>query len=204
MAALCSLFHPCAHHTAHRGVREIGKPDTLAFRTFVESHQAEVFSLVFAIVGELDQSDVIAQDVFAQAYKRIARSGVCDHEQTWLYRLAIRRVRIHLIMQRLRSWLNRVRKIADTGLAPPACSDTGNSKSGERGLLLSWLQKLPIENRILLVLREIGGHSIEAIAEITRKDPKTVRAELLTARELLLRVSEKSHFAAQTKIGVRN
>lgn len=138
MAAPCSLFHACARHTARRAVREIARPDTVAFRTFVQRHQAEVFSLVSAVVGDHpDQADVIAQDIFARAYKNIATSGLCDNDRIWLCRLAIQRIRMHLRMQRLRYWVSGVWRLTGSDSVRSAGQDTSKSKSWQRDLLLS-------------------------------------------------------------------
>lgn len=64
-------------------------PQTL--RAIVERHQARVFSIAFRILGESGVAEEVAQDVFLELHRNLARLASPEHVTAWLRRVACHR-----------------------------------------------------------------------------------------------------------------
>ena len=64
------------------------KGDRRAYRTLVELHHLNVFSLVMRIVQQRELAEEIAQDVFLKAFRSLQKFKGTSKFSTWLYRIA--------------------------------------------------------------------------------------------------------------------
>jgi RNA polymerase sigma-70 factor (ECF subfamily) len=61
----------------------------------------------------------------------------------------------------------------------------------QRDLALKLLSRLPEEERTLLLLKEVEGHSVEELAEMTGINENTIKVKLFRARQKLLKVAQR-------------
>src|ERR1700728_310961 len=61
------------------------------FRAIVERHQARVFSIAFRVLGESGVAEEVAQDVFLELHRNLARLAGDEHVTAWLRRVACHR-----------------------------------------------------------------------------------------------------------------
>ena len=64
-------------------------PET--FRGIVERHQGRVFSIAFRILGESGVAEEVAQDVFLELHRSLARLESEEHVAAWVRRVACHR-----------------------------------------------------------------------------------------------------------------
>jgi len=53
------------------------------------------------------------------------------------------------------------------------------------------LARLPEEERMLLLLKEVEGHSVEELAEMTGINENTIKVKLFRARQKLLKAAQR-------------
>jgi len=60
-----------------------------------------------------------------------------------------------------------------------------------RDLVLKLLEKVSVEDRNLLLLKEVEGHSVEELAEMTGMNENTIKVKLFRARQKLVKAAQR-------------
>lgn len=165
--------------------------DHAAFAEVFQLHRDMVYTLALRLLTDKSEALDLTQEVFLTLFRK-ARTfrGDCSLK-TWLYR-----VTINAAGGRNRWWRRRRRDAfipldlqdRDHGrpLDPPTSvpSPARRCLSEElRAAIAAGLGKLPFEQRVALVLREVEGLTYEEIAEVTGAGPGTVKSRIARARE---------------------
>lgn len=177
-----------------RLVRRLKQGDERAFQELVETYQDRVFSLVLRMMGNRQEAEDVAQEVFFSVYRAMHRFRGDARLYTWIYRIAVNACRSRLKYLKGRN-LDRQQSADEQTLAK---GDAGRSPQGSipgpeavvQGNRLQMaiareLAKLDPDHRQVLVLRDIQGLSYEDIAKITGLAPGTVKSRLHRARVAL-------------------
>ena len=61
----------------------------------------------------------------------------------------------------------------------------------QRDLVTKLLDKVSEEDRQLLMLKEVEGHSVEELAEITGMNENTIKVKLFRARQKLVKAAQR-------------
>ncbi len=153
--------------------------DRQAFNELVRCYQDLVFRLCVRLLGNSDDAEDAAQEVFLRAYTRLAGFRGLSSFKTWLVRLTIN------------TCLNqRGRQQPLQSLAPevvdgaPSVEDTV-LRAETVARVHTALQALPQQYRIAVVLRDLEGLSYREIAEIVDVPEGTVRVWAFRGRERL-------------------
>jgi RNA polymerase sigma-70 factor (ECF subfamily) len=160
-----------------RGERE-------AFRILFETYRDKVYSIALRFSGDESLAMDIAQDTFLKLYGSIADFRGDAQFSTWVYRLVVNSCLDH----KRRSW--RLLPMADEVLAVlrapgdalHALLRTEMSERVQRAI-----EKLPAEQRIVVVLRYTEGLGYEEIAEAVSCSMGTVASRLNRAHKALER-----------------
>ncbi|HUU46405.1 MAG TPA: sigma-70 family RNA polymerase sigma factor [Acidobacteriota bacterium] len=155
--------------------------ESAAWRTLIERYQNQVYAIAFRMVGDADDAQDIAQEVFVRFYRTLDRFRPDGRIATWLYRVAVN-LAIDTKRRRLRRPDETVEPVDQNPLP-----DTRAEQRDLRVILERIIHTLPPKQRRVLVLRDLQGFSTEEIAEILRCRQNTVRVHLARAR---LRVKE--------------
>lgn len=166
--------------------------DAAAFDLLVRRHQQIVFAVAVRMLGDRDEAEDVAQDVFVRAYRAIGSFRREAKMSTWLVSIAM-----NLCRNRRRWWARRKRVIVasldepletDEGavghaVADPAPGPRHRAESAEREQrIMAALQQLGEADRTMIVLRDLQGHSYEEIAKIAGCRLGTVKSRLSRAR----------------------
>lgn len=176
-----------------RLVRALKARDEDAFSELVQVHQHKVFNIVFRILGDKQEAEDVAQEVFITVFKHIDQFRGEAKFSTWLYRIATNHAR-----NRIKYLGRRARKkhqdIQDTpegdvlqnplGTAP-ARPDRQAQAVELEVIIQEGLQQLGAEHREIVVLRDIENLSYIEISEITGLAEGTVKSRLFRARVAL-------------------
>jgi RNA polymerase sigma-70 factor (ECF subfamily) len=160
-----------------RGERE-------AFRVLFETYKDKIYSIALRFSGDESLAMDIAQDTFLKLYASIADFRGDSQFSTWVYRLVVNSCLDH----KRRSW--RVIPMADEFLvvlrAPgDALHALLRNEMSER--VQRAIDKLPAEQRIVVVLRYTEGLGYEQIAEAVGCSVGTVASRLNRAHKALER-----------------
>lgn len=150
--------------------------DETAWRDIVETWSPRVFGLIRAQCGNVDLAEEITQSTFCTVVERIGRYAEVGRFESWLFRIAINRLRDE--MRRRRRHANPVETEALIGLAGAAGEPTEPPLPGgeELSALEEALGRLSESDRQVVHLRHITGLSFARIAEILNEPLGTVLA----------------------------
>lgn len=158
--------------------------DDDAFGEFVRRHTPSVHRWMARAVGE-DDADDMTQDVFLRAYRGLPRFRQQAPPRAWLAAIAD-----NAIKNRYRS-KSRFRRIFAPDPSPDALADrAAGSASPEddaradesRTSVRDALQKLPVEFRLPVVLRDLEEWSYEEIAVSLELPIGTVKSRIARGR----------------------
>jgi RNA polymerase sigma-70 factor (ECF subfamily) len=144
---------------------------TMAFSHFIEQNAPRVCSAVRAILGNQDEADKIAQQVFVTAWFTAKGRDTWRLPYAWIYRIVVSECYGYLRMKRLE----------------PSVDGTLDRVHQQRDLLNQALERVPDEDRYLLLLRELEGYSVTQLSEATKLDESTIKKRLFEARQRLAR-----------------
>src|SRR6202048_5515707 len=144
-----------------------------AFREIVERYQSKVFSIIHGIVRQRNDVEDIAQQVFAKVYFSLRNFDFRSSLITWIYKITVNECFDYLRKKKVRKLVyesdmseDEVRRVENSEPAidhkPPIDADLAR-----RDYLMKLLSKVSEEDRMLLVLKEVEGHSVEELAEQT-------------------------------------
>lgn len=166
--------------------------DEAAFEELVGRFQPRVLSIIRGLLRQSNDVEDIAQQVFTKVYFALARFDFRSAVATWIYKIAVNECYDHLRKKRVR----RAVLQADMSAEEAAMFDNRDvaGRAGEAGihrrlelkqLADRALAMVSIEDRILLVLKEIEGYSIQEVAAILSLNENTVKVRLFRARQAL-------------------
>jgi RNA polymerase sigma-70 factor (ECF subfamily) len=155
-----------------------------AFRALFETYQDKIYSVALRFSGDEALAMDIAQDTFLKLFSCMAEFRGDSSFSTWVYRLVVNSCLDH----KRRSW--RMIPIAGEVLAmlrAPGDALHGLMNSEMRGRVQGAVEKLPADQRIVVVLRYTEGLAYEEIAEVLGCSMGTVASRLNRAHKALER-----------------
>src|SRR4029079_6045361 len=156
--------------------------DLDAFEELMHARIDAIYRLSFAIVGDEADARDSTQESFIAAWRRIR--GLRDPERfdAWLQRIAVNSARMTLRSRGRR----RVREIPSADVANVAgMSDEAKPERSDSDALGAALDRLPVDQRTIVVLHHLEGHDLAGLAEILEIPIGTVKSRLHTARQAL-------------------
>ena len=168
--------------------------DPEAFAQLVALHEGLVFNLAGRLLGDVEEARDVAQEVFLQVYRSLDRFEGRSSLRTWIYRIVVNRCRNRQRWWRRRS-LGHSRPLETLSPAEEARLSLETSPWGgpherlERRELTRRLDRalaaLRFEQRVVLLLRELEGLSIDEIARTLELPAGTVKSRLARGRDAL-------------------
>ena len=174
-----------------RLVKEAKDGSLDAFNQLVAEYQTPVYNLAFRMLIDAAGAEDVTQDTFLAAYRKL-HTFHTGNFRAWLLRIASNSCRDHLRSPRVR------RSVSLEALEESpsfAVQDTGESPEAhvlrrELGyMIVETFLRLPVDQRLAVVLVSVLGYSYDEAAEIMRVPIGTVKSRLsrgrLTLRDLL-------------------
>jgi RNA polymerase sigma-70 factor (ECF subfamily) len=162
--------------------------DDAAFDHLILRYQDMVFSLAFRLLGGYDEAVDLSQEVFLQVYRKLSSFRRDSSLKTWIYRIVINRAK-----NRRRWWKRRITEM--TALPIEVAETRARSKElppdevlarKEQGRILhEAIDRLPFDQRTILLLKEIEGLSYDEISSTLDLPLGTVKSRLARARASL-------------------
>jgi RNA polymerase sigma-70 factor (ECF subfamily) len=191
------------HRTDDRElVRRAQHDDKEAFEVLVRRHQNRVLAVAGGILRNKEDVEDIAQQVFLKAYFSLKRFDQRAAFTTWLYKITVnecwdllrkRKVRPLLYEAELSEEQARMyRASEETEDGAPDVSDTLAAREQVERLL----DCLEERDRMMLILKEVQGFSVEEIAEILEINGNTVKVRLFRARQRITERMKRSRRVA--------
>jgi len=176
-------------------IRRLRERDERAFREMVDEYRDRVFSLTLRMLGNREEAEDLAQEVFITVFKSIDSFRGDSKFSTWLYRITANHCK------------NRIKYLARRHDRKKSEFDEENTKGAVAGapstpnrarrpdeqmqssqmevLIQKAIESLPEDRRLLIVLRDIEELSYDEISEITGLAQGTVKSGISRARSTL-------------------
>ncbi len=169
----------------------------MAFREVVERYQAKVFSIIFGILRNHNDAEDIAQQVFAKIYFSIKNFDFRSSLLTWIYKITVNECYDYLRKKRVRKLVYEsdfseedALRMENSGTATEQATPV-DVRLSQRDFLMKLLEKLSDDDRTLLLLKEVEGHSVEELSQMTGMNENTIKVKLFRARQKLLKAAQR-------------
>ena len=162
-----------------------------AFEQLVIRHQELVFSLAYKLTGNREMANDVAQESFIRAWKAIEKFRGDSTFSTWIYRITVNTAWTLRKKAKKHNTLN----IDDT-YEPIVIDEKKDPElvainSDLSSVLINALDKLPIEQRIIVELKNIEGRSHKEIADYLDISVTAAKVRLHRAHQKLRIILEE-------------
>ena len=166
------------------------RPEIL-FELLLRQHFDDLYARAYRLSGNVADAEDLVQDLCVRVYPRIDELEGLDDPRAWLMRI-LYRLFIDLVRSRQRSPLRSMDAADPDERAQAVSSEPGPEQRVEGILAHERLERawrhLDEEQRVLLVLQGIDGHSLAEIERITGIAQGTLKSRLHRARARLGRL----------------
>ena len=165
-------------------IAQLRSGDPLAFRRCVQMHSSRVYSIAYRMVGNADEAQDIAQEVFVRLYRSIRQYDSRHSFSSWVYRVAVNLSIDHHRRE------TRHRKFSSANPQTESMPDNDSARPDvdvERRELVGTIEHLTNDlspsQRKVFVLRDLQGFKTTEISSILKCSVNTVRVHLANARQ---------------------
>ena len=187
------------HRTSEEAilVRRVQAKDEMAFKEIVERYQTKVFSIIYGILRNHNDAEDIAQQVFAKIYFSIGNFDFRSSLLTWIYKITVNECYDYLRKKRVR------KLVYESDFSEEDSLQMENSQTAKdltapidetlerRDLLVKLLSKISEEDRSLMLMKEVEGHSVEELAQMTGMNENTIKVKLFRTRQKLVKAAQR-------------
>ncbi len=176
-------------------IRKLRERDEKAFREVVRRYGDQVFNMTFRMLGNREEAEDVAQEVFITVFKSIDSFRGDSKFSTWLYRVTANtcKNRIKYLARRHDRSKDQYDERIDRDQAAGAVATPSMPQRPDTALeglelelqLQQVIATLDEDHRLLVVLRDIQELSYDEICEITGLPEGTVKSRLHRARAAL-------------------
>jgi len=178
-------------------VRRAQGEDQEAFEELVRRHQHRVFAVASGILRRREDVEDIAQQVFVKAYFSLKRFDQRAAFSTWLYKITVNECWDLLRKKKVRPLVyesdlseEQARRVTTAGEKENPGPDI-SERIIARERVERLLEGLDERDRLMLILKEVEGFSIEEIAEVLNLNGNTVKVRLFRARRRVVSQAKK-------------
>jgi len=164
--------------------------DRSAFEQLVLRHQELVFSLAYKLTGNREMANDVAQEAFIRAWKAIEKFRGDSTFSTWIYRITVNTAWTLRKKAKKHNTLNiddTYEPIVIDEKKDPEMVAINSDLSSE---LSKALNNLPVEQRIIVELKNIEGRSHKEIADYLDISVTAAKVRLHRAHQKLRQILE--------------
>ena len=163
--------------------------DSTAFECLYRSHCKRVYAVCLRMVGDTTEAEDLTQEAFLLLFRKIHTFRGESAFSTWLYRLVVNTVLMHLRKKSLPVVSMELGHAPD-GEATPSSVEIAASDLLLEGLidrinLGRCVAQLPAGSRAIFVLHDIQGYQHREIAELLGRSEGASKSQLHKARKRL-------------------
>jgi RNA polymerase sigma-70 factor (ECF subfamily) len=171
-------------------VRKIIDGDHLAFERLVDRYQHLVINTCYNLIGNRQDAEDVAQEVFFQVYKSAGKFRQEAKLSTWLYRIAVNRSLNFIRDNKRFRWLESLSSLLegererepDVAASNSDRPDIALERKERDAVVQKAIDSLPAKQRAAFVLHKYEGLSYQEIAEILRCSLSSVESLIHRAK----------------------
>jgi len=168
------------------------KGDQHAFELLVRKYKTTVYNTIYSIIGNAQEADDIAQEVFLKVYTKAGSFKGKSSFSTWLYRITVNKC-----LDELRRRKNKIisyetgfneeekLKLKDVLASREKDSTEELIQNELQDIIQKAMNSLPEKYRIILTFKEIEGLSYNEISQVMKISLGKVKIWLFRARQKL-------------------
>jgi RNA polymerase sigma-70 factor (ECF subfamily) len=167
--------------------------DIKAFEQILIRHQRQVLGISIRLLGNLDDAQDAAQEVFLRLHKHLYKFDEEKEFLPWLYQITVNICRDiakkrsnNLVSLEEANALGKLDKIASTQNIEAEISE-----NQERKIISDALETLSEKERAVIVLRDIQGLETKDVAHILGTAEATIRSQISMARIKIKKYRDK-------------
>jgi RNA polymerase sigma-70 factor (ECF subfamily) len=187
--AVVRAQYPVSIDSDQELLESVKSGDTEAFGVLVEKYQDRIFRVAHSITHNREDAEDVSQNVFFKAFEALKNFEGRSTFSTWLTRIAVNESLMHIRRRRaVMVSLDQPSKDDDKPiqLRDPSPSPEQLCNHGEMRQLLEFaLRRLQPALRIVFVLRDIEGLSVEETADVLNLTVQAIKTRLYRARRAL-------------------
>ncbi|MGB7062930.1 MAG: sigma-70 family RNA polymerase sigma factor [Candidatus Zixiibacteriota bacterium] len=185
-------------------IQKIAAKDHAAFKALVDRYQGLVVNTCYGLLGNRQDAEDVAQEVFLQVYKSAGEFRREAKLSTWLYRIAVNRSLNFLRDKKRSGWLRSLssllegehQRVVELPASNSDQPDVALEKKERNVVVQKAIDSLPEKQRTAFVLHKYEGLSYQEIAGIMHRSLSSVeslihRAKSNLQRELIHYLKEK-------------
>ena len=154
-----------------------------------------MFSIIYGILRNRNDAEDIAQQVFAKVYFSLPNFDFRSSLLTWIYKITVNECYDYLRKKKVR------KLVYESDFSEEESQRISNSEAStdsepliderlaQRDLVMKLLEKVSEEDRNLILLKEVEGHSVEELAAMTGMNENTIKVKLFRARQKLVKAA---------------
>jgi RNA polymerase sigma-70 factor, ECF subfamily len=150
-----------------------------AFEELYRTYVHKVVGCLRSMVGPSSDVDDLVQATFVQVFRNIGSYRSEARFTTWLHRVTVNVALMHLRSQR--RW-NEHEELDELDIPLDETPESRGERLDDLRSLYGILDRMKPKKRIIFVLYEVEGHTLEEISAIVAAPLNTVAARLRTAR----------------------
>ncbi len=174
-------------------IERLKRRDEAAFNTIVRLYQERVFRLLLRMLGDREEAEDVAQEVFISVFKSIDSFRGDSKFSTWLYRVATNHCknRIKYLDRRARGKRKELDELSEhdaleSATMNPSAQIARPDEQAEANqmeiIVRSAIMELDEDQRMLVIMRDVENMSYEEIQAETGLLEGTVKSRLHRAR----------------------
>ncbi len=166
-------------------IKELKKGSPEAFRVLVERFSHDVINTCYSFVNSRDDAEDVAQEVFIEVYKTIARFRNESELSTWIYRISINKSLDFLRKQKRKKRIADLRDLFKSKSKSAIPPHEQLEEKERKAILREQITLLPENQKVSLVLSQYDELSNKEIAKIMDISVSAVESLLHRARNNL-------------------
>ena len=167
-------------------IRRAQQGDAAAFERLYQLHKGRVYSLCLRMLGNPAEAEDLAQEAFLQLFRKVATFRGESAFSTWLHRLTVNVVLMHLRKKVLPQVpIDEPVEPDEAGEGPrwePGAEDPVLVGSIDRVTLEEAIAKLPHGYRLVFILHDVEGYEHNEIAALLGCSVGNSKSQLHKAR----------------------
>lgn len=161
-----------------------------AFKELVQLYQKQVIGTCYSLLGNYEDAQDIAQEVFIEVYESIDKFRKESKLSTWIYRIAVNKSLNYKRIQTRKQWVKSIESFFgkennETLKVSAYSSDMPNDgidREERKAILHKALAKLPDNQRIAFTLNKYEELSYQQIAEVMQTSLSAIESLIHRAK----------------------